>query len=101
VAVVLAIACANTASLQLAGASTRRTEVAVRVAIGAGRGRVLRQFMVESLLLCAAGGIPGVVVDVTAFLVAVFSITATACAACGVPALRASLVDPVTALRCE
>jgi putative ABC transport system permease protein len=58
----LTIACVNIASLQLARASARRKEVAVRAAIGAGRGRVLRQFVVENLLLASAGGIVGLLV---------------------------------------
>jgi len=62
VLLVLTIACVNIASLQLARASARRKEVAVRAAIGAGRGRVLRQFVVENLLLASAGGIVGLVV---------------------------------------
>jgi predicted permease len=62
VLLVLTIACVNIASLQLARASARRKEVAVRAAIGAGRGRVLRQFVVENLLLASAGGIAGLLV---------------------------------------
>ena len=62
VLLVLTIACVNIASLQLARASARRKEVAVRAAIGAGRGRVLRQFAVENLLLASAGGIVGLLV---------------------------------------
>ncbi len=62
VLLVLTIACVNIASLQLARASARRKEVAVRAAIGAGRGRVLRQFVVENLLLASAGGIVGLLV---------------------------------------
>lgn len=59
---VLTIACVNIASLQLARASARRKEVAVRAAIGAGRGRVMRQFVVENLLLASAGGLAGLFV---------------------------------------
>jgi predicted permease len=66
VLLVLTIACLNIASLQLARASARRREVAVRAAIGAGRGRVLRQFVVENLLLASGGGIAGLLVARTA-----------------------------------
>jgi predicted permease len=62
VLVVLTIACVNIASLQLARAAARRKEVAVRAAIGAGRGRVLRQFLVENLLVASVGGIAGLLV---------------------------------------
>ena len=62
VLLVLTIACVNIASLQLARASARRKEVAVRAAIGAGRGRVLRQFIVENLVLAAGGGLVGLFV---------------------------------------
>ena len=74
VSLLLIVACANVAALMLARALSRRREIGIRLAVGASRGRLLRQLLVENIMLSIAGGAAGLAIGQWAITVLVTSL---------------------------
>jgi putative ABC transport system permease protein len=92
VSFVLLIACANVAHLLLARGAARQREIAIRMALGAGRGAVLRQFLIESLMLASVGGALGILLSVWGVSLMLLAIPQSQLAA--MPYLSSVKVDP-------
>jgi predicted permease len=95
--IVLLVACANLANLLLARTEKRKQEIAVRLAIGAGRGRLIRQWLTESILLSLMGGLAGILLASWAKDALVSFLPASYSANLGVPMDFGVLVFTLTA----